>query len=786
MRSAYFLILLLILVPLAPGFAPVLAEAQVPAASLVAHKPPVQPASPPAAAAPHAPAIIPGSALAALTGAAAPAPVAATPEPFGTGQFGFVITGALGSAATRDFHDFVTAIHSSTRLAPVGDWLRTFPADQARRAAAIAILEALLLALLPAVLVDGVIRLGLRRPAAACARWALPRREEFLPDVEIAAGEDAPAAPASSETAAPVPARRLVSLRAWLRRLGFALLVLLLALLPLAGFIATAEVFLSSNLIATHAARLVVTGIGNAYLLARAVQELARFFVNPAAPSLRIVAMPSSRARAFMCWLLVVLATVVFAYSLISCAVILGLPQDGAAGLTRIAALVVHIELAFAIWRGRRVVGAWIAGDRAATGAFAGLRHRLGRIWHYFALFYVMALWVAWAGGVNNAFIVLLRAVLVLVAALAVGRLAWTGSATLLERIFPAPDDSGQARRPALLARARAYNPFLRALIRALIAAAVLLFVLQGWGIDALAWLRGNAVSRALLGALSGVLVTTGVAIIVWEILNAVLQSRVDRLTATGRTRQATRLHTLAPILRAAIGTLIFVVALVVALSEIGVNTTGLLAVSSIAGIAVGFGSQKLVQDIITGLFMLLEDAIQVGDVVTLAGMSGTVERLSIRTIRLRAGDGSINIIPFSAVTIVTNMTRDFNNAEISITVNYGEDIDHVCAVLLDIGRDMRAEPAWGAMMRDDLQIFGLDKFGDQGLVISGAIRTGPGQHWAVRREFYRRVQQRFAAEHIRMPFGPQGMFRLEMQPSAPAAAGPAGPDGAPPAATRS
>jgi moderate conductance mechanosensitive channel len=169
------------------------------------------------------------------------------------------------------------------------------------------------------------------------------------------------------------------------------------------------------------------------------------------------------------------------------------------------------------------------------------------------------------------------------------------------------------------------------------------------------------------------------------------------------------------------------------------------------------------VQDVITGLFMLLEDAVQVGDSVTLGGISGTVERLSIRTIRLRGSDGSINIIPFSSVTIVTNATRDFNYAEISITIGYHEDIDRACAVLSDIGRTMRAEPVWGAMMRDDLQIFGLDKFGDRGMVVTGQIRTGPGQNAAVRREFYRRVQLRFAAEGIVIPLGQQQVFTLEM-----------------------
>ena len=157
----------------------------------------------------------------------------------------------------------------------------------------------------------------------------------------------------------------------------------------------------------------------------------------------------------------------------------------------------------------------------------------------------------------------------------------------------------------------------------------------------------------------------------------------------------------------------------------------------------------------------------QVGDVVTLGGMSGTVERLSIRTIRLRGGDGSVNIIPFSSVSTVTNQTRDFSYAQISIMVDYQEDIDRVTSTLKDVGAQMRAEATWGAMMRDDLQLYGLDSFGELGLVFTGQIRTGPGQHWAVRREFYGRVQRRFAQEGIALSYRHQSL-KLDMPPGAP------------------
>jgi moderate conductance mechanosensitive channel len=771
MRSAVFMLVLLL------GFIPA-AQAQTGASLLGGtHKPGAAKPAAAAPAAPPAPAIIPGSPLATLASATTPAnksPEAPAALPFGSGQLAFAVSGAVGDEAVNAFNGFLGAVRASTRLEPVTEWLKSYRADPFRHAEAVAILKALLTIVLPAALVDVFIRLGLRRPAALCARWALPRQEEFLPSYDPPddsadgspndASDDVRGLAAAEAGATEAPPGRYVSLRAWGRRLLFALLKFALAALPLAGFIAAAQLLLSAGFVTVRAGQLAASGLANAYLISRAVQEVARLLLSPAAPSLRLITMPTSRATALMQWVMVVLATILFSCGLIASALLLSLPKDGATALIRIAALVVHIELAIGIWQCRKVVAGWIIGDPKATGAVAWLRQRFGQWWHYFALFYVLSLWVAWAGGVKNAFAVLLRAVVVLVAAVVIGRFAWSGSAALLERLFPDPaSTAAKGRHPTFLARARAYNPILRFLIRAGIGIAAVLFVLQGWGLDVWGWLQASAVSRALLRAITSVFTTTAVALLLWELVNYILHSHVERLSAAGRKRQASRLRTLAPILRGAAGTFIFVVALLVGLSEIGVNTTGLLAVSSIAGIAVGFGSQKLVQDIITGLFMLLEDAIQVGDVVTLATLSGTVEKLSIRTIHLRSSDGSINIIPFSSVTTITNQTRDFNNAEIAVTVGYDEDIDHICALLTDIGRSMRAEPGWGAMMRDNLQVFGVDKFVNQGMVITAQIRTGPGQNGAVRREFYRRVLQRFAEEGIAIPLGKQTMFKLEM-----------------------
>jgi len=705
-------------------------------------------------------AIIPGSPLAALTGATAPDQDsdAGTPAPFGTDAIGLSITAALGDEATRTFGDFIEAVRQSTRLTPVVAWLRSFPTDPERRAHLADVAMALLFTVLPGLGVEFLIRLGLARPLAALVRRAAPSGAAFVAD----ASEEADEAPEPSEEdhgLADAEAgetekrpRRRPSLRLWGRRLLFGLLHFGLRIVPLAGFAFTIQAVISAGLLTTRPAHLAVIGIANAYLFCRLVMEILRFLVAPGKPSLRLLSMPEFRASWLARWIRLLLSTGLAGFTLVSVSELLGLSHDGATVLTRLLVLALHIEVAIGIWQSRRLVGRWLSGRPDAKGAFAGFRQRLGRVWHYFALFYVLALWIAWAGGVHNAFGVLLRVVAVFFAALVIGRMLWTGSSVLLERAFPDPS-SGTARHHVLVARARAYNPLIRALIRVVIGVLVVVFILQGWGINAFGWLLTDAFSRSLISAFIAIIITIAVALVLWECANAFLNGRIERLTSTGRSRQASRLRTLLPMIKASLGVAIFLVAGLICLSKIGVNAAPLLAGAGVLGIAVGFGSQKLVQDIITGLFLLLEDAMQVGDVVSLASMTGTVERLSIRTIRLRGGDGSINIIPFSAVTTVTNMTRDFGYAQISIQVSYEEDLPRVYAVLTDIARTMRKEPAWGAMIRDDLQIFGLDQFGASALVITGQIRTGPGQHWAVRREFYARVKQRFEADHIEMPY---------------------------------
>jgi small-conductance mechanosensitive channel len=274
--------------------------------------------------------------------------------------------------------------------------------------------------------------------------------------------------------------------------------------------------------------------------------------------------------------------------------------------------------------------------------------------------------------------------------------------------------------------------------------------LLQVWGAEAFSWFGANSIGGRVVAAGWSIAVAAIAAIVVWEVANAALDRRLTRLSTDGLMARSARLRTLLPILRAALLTVILTIVGLTILSEIGVNIAPLLAGAGIVGVAIGFGSQKLVQDVITGLFVLLENAIQVGDNVTVAGLSGTVEQLSVRNLWLRAADGAIHVVPFSAVSTITNTNRGVGNAVISVTVAFKEDIERVVATLSEIAATMREDPSYTGLMLSDLQSW-VDSVKMKGVTVTGQIMCTDRGKVTVQREFNRRLQERFAALGIEL-----------------------------------
>jgi small conductance mechanosensitive channel len=213
------------------------------------------------------------------------------------------------------------------------------------------------------------------------------------------------------------------------------------------------------------------------------------------------------------------------------------------------------------------------------------------------------------------------------------------------------------------------------------------------------------------------------------------------------------RAYTLSHIVRVIATTVLFVVSAMLILSEVGLNLAPLLAAAGIGGLAIGFGAQNLVRDVITGFFMLVEDHIRVGDVVKVGDQAGVVENITLRVLTLRALDGSLHIIPHSAITTVTNMTKDFSFAVLDVGVAYREDVDEVIAILQEIGAALRQDPEFAPDILDDLEILGVDEFASSQITIKIRLKTVPIKQWRVGREFRRRMKKAFDARSIEIPF---------------------------------
>ncbi len=254
-----------------------------------------------------------------------------------------------------------------------------------------------------------------------------------------------------------------------------------------------------------------------------------------------------------------------------------------------------------------------------------------------------------------------------------------------------------------------------------------------------------------MLSSLLTLAVTVLLAVAVWEAVNAAVERHLARLAREAQAARSARLRTLLPLLRTTLSVTIVIVAGMMVLSEIGVNIGPLLAGAGIVGVAIGFGSQTLVRDLITGIFLLLENAMQVGDTVTVSGLTGTVENLSVRTLRLRASDGSVQIIPFSSVTTVTNVNRGLGNASVTVSVAAREDTDRVCDVLKEIVAGMREDADFSARMLSDLQLWGVDKLDGASVTIAGQVVCTDSGRWSVQREFNRRMRRRFAELGIQL-----------------------------------
>jgi small conductance mechanosensitive channel len=249
------------------------------------------------------------------------------------------------------------------------------------------------------------------------------------------------------------------------------------------------------------------------------------------------------------------------------------------------------------------------------------------------------------------------------------------------------------------------------------------------------------------------------ILILGWLVLRGLraLIARLEHMAAdddpTRVSEREKRAQTVGRILRQASFVLVLSVTLMLVLGELGVDLKPILAGAGILGLAVGFGAQTLVKDVITGFFILLENQIRVGDLITAAGSSGEVEAVNLRTTVLRDAEGRTHIIPNSAITVVTNATRDWTRALLDIGVAYGEDTDHCLEVMRRVGAEIEADPVWSKRLIGRFEYPGVQGFADSAVLLRMSVKTQPQDGQAVQRELRRRIKKAFDAENIEMPY---------------------------------
>ncbi|HXH03105.1 MAG TPA: mechanosensitive ion channel domain-containing protein [Candidatus Competibacteraceae bacterium] len=550
------------------------------------------------------------------------------------------------------------------------------------------------------------------------------------------------------------------------QHLGHALLRLLTRLLGLGVFLLV--IVGAGTLIPSHgpaASRTVALYALIAIVHVRLIAILARFLLAPGQPALRLVPFTDAAARGLYRGLLgltLVTAPLHYAIQMLGQ---LGLAPE----LERLLALL-QGTLGMALflllaWHFRAPIAALCAGSGEVDSWRTRLRRQVAPHWFWILAPYVMAIWMS--------------AMYTRMTSAEQGRitLATAGSMLILiflflgmaaaERLIHEYFQTRHARRHPGESVPPSYQGLERAIqrvVRFALVLAAIIGVARLWGLDPLS-MSAVGVGERVLDTLVQVGVTVLLAYLLWVVIKHALDRyfgdpEAERAALAhpgegeGGGAGATRLHTLVPLLRKFLFVAVLVVAALQVLSALGINIAPLLAGAGVVGLALGFGAQTLVKDIISGLFFLLDDAFRLGEYVDIGTVKGTVEKISIRSLRLRHHNGPLHTIPYGQISRLTNHSRDWVIVKFEIRVPFETDINKVRKIIKKIGQELQQDPELGPNLLEPLKSQGVHHMDDSALVIRCKFTAIPGQQFMIHREAFVRIQKAFKENGI--PFAPR------------------------------
>ena len=492
----------------------------------------------------------------------------------------------------------------------------------------------------------------------------------------------------------------------------------------------------------------------NAFLIIGLVRVGIRAVLSPSASQLRLLRIPTAGAEILARQLGLIASIIGYGQLLISPIAARQISHAAGAAASTLLALVGILFAVRLVLKGRRPVAAWLL-EHESGGERGGLARFLAANWHLPALLWLFGLFGVIAARPYGLVWPVLTASAEVLAAIVAGAVAATLLSRSIARGVHVPERM-RHRLPLLEQRLNLFVPKALSLARALIVVVVAGFALDTAGLfDFGGWLSGASGAR-LTSALVSVALILTLTFALW----VALASWIDyRLNPDFGARPTSREETLLALLKNAATIVIIVFSAMFILSEVGVNIAPLIASAGVFGLAIGFGAQKMVQDIITGVFIQFENAMNVGDVVSLNGTTGVVEKLTIRSVSLRDVEGCFHIVPFSSVDMVSNFTKDFAFFVADMGIAYREDVSEAKLAMHDAFDALKQDTDHAPNILAPLQWFGLQALADSAVVLRARIKCAPGTQWATGRAYNEICKRIFDERGIEIPFPHQTIY---------------------------
>jgi small-conductance mechanosensitive channel len=526
------------------------------------------------------------------------------------------------------------------------------------------------------------------------------------------------------------------------QRLARALYRALVDLLGLGAFALTAIVLVTAFVPAPGAARSFLLSYVTAALVALAVALASRFLLAPEAPGARLLPLGDGAARFLHGWLVTLAAVGSVAWLSAALLILSGMQLAAHLLLALAVGTLMALLLMAMILSGRRLLATALLGE--SPSAASPLRARLARSWHVLAILYIAVIWALWAASIVSRGPSSIWSAVASVLLAAALPLLDQGFGRGLAQVLGA-----DAALPA--ARERTFAIIRRAFRIVLVGVAIVLLP-SFWGIDVLR-LLGAPGAAVFSHALFNILITTLVAYVVWQLAETVLDRSLATSGPVATLTQTARARTLKPLLRKFILTVLVVIWAMIALSAVGIDIGPLLAGAGVVGIALGFGAQTLVRDVVSGIFFLLDDAFRVGEYIEAGTLKGTVEGISIRSLRVRHHRGALHTVPYGELKSLTNHSRDWVIVKLEFLVTYDTDVEQVRKLVKGIGQELLEDPELGPNFIEPLKSQGIHQLADHGLLVRAKFTAKPGEQFVIRRAALERIKQTFDAAGIKFAY---------------------------------